>query len=218
MSQALCTLRDWRNAGVYCVRRPLLQGNDSGTPTLWKRSPVSLLKFVATMPTCFPPSLQLYDAYKTVTASKTPKAQEGEVSAGDRGLCFIPDNALWRMHLIVRAMVRRRMVKRCCRIVKNARRPTLLESLRLLARQRFNPKHVNELSWEDLQERITQWRQFVRVAIVVLLASERRICARVFNAPEVRTLSHSLCGKCATLAALPHHSRSRRARRDVITK
>jgi len=126
---------------------------------------------------------------KTVTAIKSAKDPRRGDDRRDSGLCFTPDNALWRMHLIVRAMVRRRMVKRCCRIVKNARRPTLLESLRLLARQRFNPKHVDELSWEDLQERVTQWRQFVRVAIVVLLASERRICERVFNAPEAQHLS-----------------------------
>lgn len=136
------------------------------------------------------------------------------------------------MHLIVRAMVRRRMVKRCCRIVKNARRPTLLESLRLLARQRFNPKHVNELSWDDLQERITQWRQFVRVAIVVLLASERRICERVFNAPEVSALRHSskrglppwqLCFflqtliVCRGLGARWHHLGARIANHNLLS-
>lgn len=129
---------------------------------------------------------KVYEAYKAIVSlNRTFQLHEADVPIEERGVCFIPENALWRLHLIVRAMVRRRLVRRCCRVIKSARRPALLDSLRQLAQGRFNSRNVPNLTWADLQNRVEQWRAFVKVAVHVLLASERRICERVFNNAEL---------------------------------
>uniref|UniRef100_A0A0E0BPA3 Exocyst subunit Exo70 family protein n=1 Tax=Oryza glumipatula TaxID=40148 RepID=A0A0E0BPA3_9ORYZ len=69
----------------------------------------------------------------------------------------------------------------CYRIYRDSRGSALEVSLRKLGVEKLSKDDVQRMQWEALEAKIGNWTQFMRIAVKLLLAGERRICDQVFD-------------------------------------
>ncbi|KAG8093632.1 hypothetical protein GUJ93_ZPchr0012g20853 [Zizania palustris] len=103
----------------------------------------------------------------------------------DTAICrtptLIPPRILPLLHDIAQQLVQAGNQQSCYRIYRDSRGSALEVSLRKLGVEKLSKDDVQRMQWEALEAKIGNWTQFMRIAVKILLAGERRICDQVFD-------------------------------------
>ncbi|XP_015698447.1 exocyst complex component EXO70A1-like isoform X2 [Oryza brachyantha] len=103
----------------------------------------------------------------------------------ETGVCrtptLIPPRILPLLHDIAQQLVQAGNQQSCYRIYRDSRGSALEVSLRKLGVEKLSKDDVQRMQWEALEAKIGNWTQFMRIAVKLLLAGERRICDQVFD-------------------------------------
>ncbi|KAL5205664.1 hypothetical protein ABZP36_033873 [Zizania latifolia] len=103
----------------------------------------------------------------------------------DTAICrtptLIPPRILPLLHDIAQQLVQAGNQQSCYRIYRDSRGSALEVSLRKLGVEKLSKDDVQRMQWEALEAKIGNWTQFMRIAVKLLLAGERRICDQVFD-------------------------------------
>ncbi|KAG6474215.1 hypothetical protein ZIOFF_068139 [Zingiber officinale] len=66
-------------------------------------------------------------------------------------------------------------------LIRDSRGSTLESSLRKLGVEKLNKDDVQRMQWEALESKIQNWIHFMRIAVKLLFAGERKICDQIFE-------------------------------------
>lgn len=96
-------------------------------------------------------------------------------------LDLIPFERIRDLNNIAQRMVRSGYGKDCCQVYVGIRKTVLEQSLYRLGAEKLNVEDVKIMPWEILEVKIRKWIQALKVAIKVILASERKLNDEVFS-------------------------------------
>ncbi|KAG8378625.1 hypothetical protein BUALT_Bualt07G0004900 [Buddleja alternifolia] len=78
-------------------------------------------------------------------------------------------------------MVRSGNQQQLQRIYRDTRSPVLEESLRKLGVEKLSKDDVQKMQWEVLEAKIGNWIHFMRIAVKLLFAGQRKVCGQIFE-------------------------------------
>lgn len=93
----------------------------------------------------------------------------------------IPLDRVRDLNAIAQRMVTVGFGKECCEAFLSVRKTVLEQSLCRLGAQRLNVEVVQRMTWEALEVKIKKWIQAMKVAMKVILPSERKLSGKVFT-------------------------------------
>lgn len=96
-------------------------------------------------------------------------------------LNLIPSERVRDLNVIAQRLVRAGYEKESCHVYVGIRKASLELSLFRLGVERTNVEAIKNMAWEVLEVKIRKWIQALKVAIKVILASERKLCDKVFT-------------------------------------
>ncbi|KAK7391541.1 hypothetical protein VNO78_19957 [Psophocarpus tetragonolobus] len=94
---------------------------------------------------------------------------------------LIPPRYLPLLHDLAQQMVEDGHEQQLLKIYKDARSNVLEESLQKLGVEKLNKDDVQKLQWEILEAKIGNWIHFMRIAVKLLFAGERKVCDQIFE-------------------------------------
>ncbi|KAG0570253.1 hypothetical protein M758_6G142600 [Ceratodon purpureus] len=71
--------------------------------------------------------------------------------------------------------------QQCLKIYRDVRASNLEESLRKLGVERLSKDDIMKMPWESLEGKITNWIQYMRIAIKLLFSAERKLCDQIWH-------------------------------------
>ncbi|PKI43021.1 hypothetical protein CRG98_036599 [Punica granatum] len=97
---------------------------------------------------------------------------------------LIPPRILPLLHDLANQMVQAGHQQQLVKIYRDARSPALEESLRKLGVEKLSKEDVQKMQWEALEAKIGNWIHFMRIAVKLLFAGERKVCDQIFEGFE----------------------------------
>ncbi|XP_047157650.1 exocyst complex component EXO70A1-like [Vigna umbellata] len=94
---------------------------------------------------------------------------------------LIPPRFLPLLHDLAQQMVEAGHQQQLLKIYRDARSNVLEESLQKLGVEKLNKDDVQKLQWEILEAKIGNWIHFMRIAVKLLFAGERKVCDQIFE-------------------------------------
>ncbi|GAV87023.1 Exo70 domain-containing protein [Cephalotus follicularis] len=94
---------------------------------------------------------------------------------------LIPPRVLPLLHDLALQMVQAGSQQQILKIYRDTRSPVLEESLRKLGVEKLSKDDVQRMQWEVLEAKIGNWIHFMRIAVKLLFAGERRVCDQIFE-------------------------------------
>ncbi|KAL3838158.1 hypothetical protein ACJIZ3_022749 [Penstemon smallii] len=94
---------------------------------------------------------------------------------------LIPPRILPLLHDLALQMVQAGNQQQLQRIYRDTRSPVLEESLRKLGVEKLSKEDVQKMQWEVLEAKIGNWIHFMRIAVKLLFAGERKVCDQIFE-------------------------------------
>ncbi|OMO62735.1 Exocyst complex protein Exo70 [Corchorus capsularis] len=94
---------------------------------------------------------------------------------------LIPPRIMPLLHDLAQQMVRAGHQQQLLRIYKETRSLVLEESLRKLGVEKLSKDDVQKMQWEVLEAKIGNWIHFMRIAVKLLFAGERKVCDQMFE-------------------------------------
>ncbi|CAI9759829.1 unnamed protein product [Fraxinus pennsylvanica] len=94
---------------------------------------------------------------------------------------LIPPRILPLLHDLALQMVEAGNQQQLLIIYREARSPVLEESLRKLGVEKLSKDDVQKMQWEVLEAKIGNWIHFMRIAVKLLFAGERKVCDQIFE-------------------------------------
>ncbi|RDX91492.1 Exocyst complex component EXO70A1 [Mucuna pruriens] len=94
---------------------------------------------------------------------------------------LIPPRFLPLLHDLAQQMVEAGGQQQLLKIYRDARSNVLEESLQKLGVEKLNKDDVQKLQWEILEAKIGNWIHFMRIAVKLLFAGERKVCDQIFE-------------------------------------
>ncbi|KAK6135982.1 hypothetical protein DH2020_030254 [Rehmannia glutinosa] len=94
---------------------------------------------------------------------------------------LIPPRILPLLHDLALQMVQAGNQQQLQRIYRDIRSPVLEESLRKLGVEKLSKDDVQKMQWEVLEAKIGNWIHFMRIAVKLLFAGERKVCDQIFE-------------------------------------
>uniref|UniRef100_A0A6V7QWA1 Exocyst subunit Exo70 family protein n=1 Tax=Ananas comosus var. bracteatus TaxID=296719 RepID=A0A6V7QWA1_ANACO len=85
------------------------------------------------------------------------------------------------LHDLAQQLVQAGYQQQCFRIYRDARASSLESSLRKLGVEKLGKDDVQKMQWEALEAKIGNWIHFMRIAVKLLFAGERKICDQIFD-------------------------------------
>ncbi|KAK1322759.1 hypothetical protein QJS10_CPA02g01055 [Acorus calamus] len=133
---------------------------------------------------CLPDSLQ--------PSSEMPGHQGGSSGKSEhqgRGVenvvctppALIPPRILPSLHGLAQEMVQAGRGQECLKIYRETRGQVLEQSLRKLGVEKFGKEDVQKMPWETLEAKIGGWIHYMRIAVKLLFAGERKVCDKIFE-------------------------------------
>ncbi|WCJ19126.1 exocyst subunit exo70 family protein A1 [Euphorbia peplus] len=108
--------------------------------------------------------------------------QNGDSEAGSfKHLTLIPPRILPLLHDLALQMVQAGHQQQLLKIYGDTRAPVLEDSLHKLGVEKLSKEDVQKMQWEVLEAKIGNWIHFMRIAVKVLFAGERRVCDQIFD-------------------------------------
>ncbi|CAN1297936.1 Exocyst complex component EXO70A1 [Linum perenne] len=105
-------------------------------------------------------------------------------AAGFKPLVLIPPRTVPLLHDLAIHMVQAGHQQQLLKIYRDTRSSVLEESLRKLGVERLSKEDIQKMQWEVLEAKIGNWIHFMRIAVKVLFAGERRLCDQIFEGFE----------------------------------
>lgn len=94
---------------------------------------------------------------------------------------LIPPRVLPLLHDLAQQMVQASRQQQLLIIYRDTRSPVLEESLRKLGVEKLSKDDVQKMQWEVLEAKIGNWIHFMRIAVKLLFAGERKVCDQMFE-------------------------------------
>ncbi|KAK4385461.1 Exocyst complex component EXO70A1 [Sesamum angolense] len=94
---------------------------------------------------------------------------------------LIPPRILPLLHDLAQQMVQAGNQQQLQKIYRDTRSPVLEESLRKLGVEKLSKEDVQKMQWEVLEAKIGNWIHFMRIAVKLLFAGERKVCDQLFE-------------------------------------
>ncbi|KAJ9546013.1 hypothetical protein OSB04_025720 [Centaurea solstitialis] len=97
---------------------------------------------------------------------------------------LIPPRVLPLLHYLAQHMVQAGHTQQCLIIYRDTRSQVLQESLHQLGVEKLSKDDVQKIQWEVLELKIGTWIHFMRIAVKLLFAAERKVCDQMFEGIE----------------------------------
>ncbi|GAB2277745.1 hypothetical protein Dimus_012448 [Dionaea muscipula] len=97
---------------------------------------------------------------------------------------LIPPRILPLLHNLAKQMFQAQPHQHLVKIYRDTRSPVLEESLRKLGVEKLCKEDVQKMQWEVLEHKIGNWIHFMRIAVKLLFAGERKVCDQIFEGLE----------------------------------
>ncbi|XP_020265076.1 exocyst complex component EXO70A1-like [Asparagus officinalis] len=94
---------------------------------------------------------------------------------------LIPPRILPLLHDLAQQMVQAGKQQQCLKIYSETRASALELSLQKLGVENLSKDDVQKMQWEVLEAKIGNWIHFMRIAVKLLFAAERKICDQIFE-------------------------------------
>ncbi|XP_042502569.1 exocyst complex component EXO70A1-like [Macadamia integrifolia] len=94
---------------------------------------------------------------------------------------LIPPRILPLLHDLAQQMVQAGHQQQLLKISRDTRAYVLEQSLRKLGVERLSKDDVQKMQWEVLEAKIGNWIHFMRIAVKLLFAGERKVCDQIFD-------------------------------------
>lgn len=116
----------------------------------------------------------------------SPMSHHEQIAKGTEGSTytvptFIPPRIIPQLHDLVRRMVEAGHEQQCLKIYRDTRASVLEQSLRKLGVEKLTKDDVQKMQWEVLEGKIGNWIHFMRIAVKLLFAGERKVCDQIFE-------------------------------------
>lgn len=121
------------------------------------------------------------------SSHKSPSNHHSEQQNGDSETAvftpptLIPPRILPLLHDLAQQMVQAGHQQQLQRIYRDTRSTVLEESLRKLGVEKLSKDDVQKMQWEVLEAKIGNWIHFMRIAVKLLFAGERKVCDQIFE-------------------------------------
>ncbi|KAJ6825957.1 exocyst complex component EXO70A1-like isoform X1 [Iris pallida] len=132
---------------------------------------------------CLPNSLRPSseaDGGKNPAANQSDHAKSIE-TAIYKPPTLIPARVLPLLHDLAQQMVQAGNQQQCLKTYRDIRASALELSLRKLGVEKLSKDDVQKMQWEVLEAKIGNWIHFMRIAVKLLFAAERKICDQIFE-------------------------------------
>uniref|UniRef100_A0A3Q7G095 Exocyst subunit Exo70 family protein n=1 Tax=Solanum lycopersicum TaxID=4081 RepID=A0A3Q7G095_SOLLC len=113
--------------------------------------------------------------------SNSNAEQDGAGNAVFTPPTLIPPRILPLLHDLAQQMVQAGHQQQFIKIYRDTRSPVLEESLRSLGVEKLSKDDVQKMQWEVLEAKIGNWIHFMRIAVKLLFAGERKVCDQVLE-------------------------------------
>ncbi|CAO2836356.1 unnamed protein product [Amaranthus hypochondriacus] len=94
---------------------------------------------------------------------------------------LIPPRILPLLHNLAQQMVHAGHSQQILKIYRDTRASVLEQSLRKLGVEKLSKEDVQKMQWEVLEAKIGNWIHFMRIAVKLLFAAERKVCDQIFE-------------------------------------
>ncbi|XP_054787201.1 exocyst complex component EXO70A1-like isoform X1 [Prosopis cineraria] len=94
---------------------------------------------------------------------------------------LIPPRILVLLHDLTEQMVQAGQQQKLLKIYRDTRSDVLEESLHKLGVEKLSKDDVQKLQWEVLEAKIGSWIHYMRIAVKLLFAGERKVCNQIFE-------------------------------------
>uniref|UniRef100_A0A7N0V3Z7 Exocyst subunit Exo70 family protein n=1 Tax=Kalanchoe fedtschenkoi TaxID=63787 RepID=A0A7N0V3Z7_KALFE len=94
---------------------------------------------------------------------------------------LIPPRVLPLLHDLAQQMVQAGHQQQLFRTYRDVRSSILEQSLRKLGVERLNKEDVQKMQWEALEAKIGNWIHFMRIAVKLLFAGEKKVCDQILD-------------------------------------
>ncbi|XP_020224722.1 exocyst complex component EXO70A1 [Cajanus cajan] len=94
---------------------------------------------------------------------------------------LIPPRILPLLNDLTKQMVQAGHQQQLLKIYRDTRSNVLEESLQKLGVEKLSKDDVQKLQWEVLEAKIGNWIHFMRIAVKLLFAGERKVCDQIFE-------------------------------------
>ncbi|KAL8538879.1 hypothetical protein ACS0TY_000762 [Phlomoides rotata] len=94
---------------------------------------------------------------------------------------LIPPRILPLLHDLATQMVQAGNQQKLQKVYRDTRSVVLEESLRKLGVEKLSKDDVQKMQWEMLEAKIGNWIHFMRIAVKLLFAGERKVCDQIFE-------------------------------------
>lgn len=94
---------------------------------------------------------------------------------------LIPPRILPLLHDLALQMVQAGHQQQLLKVYRETRSSVLEESLHKLGVEKLSKEDVQKMQWEVLEAKIGNWIHFMRIAVKLLFAGERKVCDQMFE-------------------------------------
>ncbi|XP_074312386.1 exocyst complex component EXO70A1-like [Silene latifolia] len=94
---------------------------------------------------------------------------------------LIPPRILPLLHNLAQQMVQAGHHQQVLKIYRDTRSSVLEQSLRKLGVEKLSKEDVQKMQWEVLEAKIGNWIHFMRIAVKLLFAAERKVCDQMYE-------------------------------------
>ncbi|GJZ59915.1 exocyst complex component EXO70A1-like protein [Tanacetum coccineum] len=94
---------------------------------------------------------------------------------------LIPPRVLPLLQDLAQHMVQAGHTQQCLIVYRDTRSQVLQESLQQLGVEKLTKDDVQKIQWEVLELKIGTWIHFMRIAVKLLFAAERKVCDQMFE-------------------------------------
>eukprot|EP00252_Welwitschia_mirabilis_P020450 TRINITY_DN5016_c0_g1_i1.p1 TRINITY_DN5016_c0_g1~~TRINITY_DN5016_c0_g1_i1.p1 ORF type:complete len:645 (-),score=126.10 TRINITY_DN5016_c0_g1_i1:279-2213(-) len=121
-----------------------------------------------------------------MNSKKSTNGNPDEVATGPEGLAYtlptlIPPRLIPLLHDLAQRMVDAGHQQQILKIYRDSRASVLEQSLRKLGVEKLSKDDVQRMQWEVLEGKIGNWIHFMRIAVKLLFAAERKLCDQIFE-------------------------------------
>lgn len=109
-----------------------------------------------------------------------------QIARGTEGSAYtlptlIPPRIIPQLHDLAQRMDEAGHGQQCLKIYRDTRASVLEQSLRKLGVEKLSKDDVQKMQWEVLEGKIGNWIHFMRIAVKLLFAGERKVCDQIFE-------------------------------------
>ncbi|KAE8125191.1 hypothetical protein FH972_020024 [Carpinus fangiana] len=98
---------------------------------------------------------------------------------------LIPPRVLPLLHDLAQQMLQAGNQQQLFRTYRETRSSVMEQSLRKLGVERLTKDDVQKMQWEVLEAKIGNWIHYMRIAVKLLFAAEKKVCDQIFDGADI---------------------------------